>query len=330
MGGNLFKLGRLPRADYKVIETELIQYLDQKLGEYYRIPRYYDDKPDFGDLDIVVSSAVLTGNWEQLRNEIINDLGLTQYKSAGAVFSTVYRNFQVDYFVRNHQYFESTYNFLCFNDIGNLIGKIFKRFNLKYGEQGLQYVFRRADNHYHKDLAVSLDIDKIFGFLQLDIAKWRQGFANKTEMFDWVVACPYFSVAPYEKLSKKMEQRLKERPTIQAFMEYLEKNKVTKTFEFAEDRDEYIATIDAYFPEANLPDLITKEKEREKFVLAIKAKYNGRIIMSLFPNLKGKALGTFMMNFQSQWEDYERAFYEMTAEEIERSLGEFYTRNYLV
>ena len=327
MGGNLFKLGRLPKADYKVIENELIQYLDQKFGDHYRIPRYYDDKPDFGDLDIVVSSAAITGNWEQLRNEIIHDLGLTQYKSAGAVFSTVYRNFQVDYFVRNHRYFESTYNFLCFNDIGNLVGKIFKRFNLKYGEQGLQYVFRRADNHYHKDLAVSLDIEKIFGFLQLDIDKWRHGFANKTEMFDWVVACPYFSVAPYEKLSKKMEQRIKERPTIQAFMEYLEKNKVTRAYEFAEDRDVYIPTIDAYFPAANLPTLITKEKEREKFVLAIKAKYNGRIIMALFPDLKGKELGTFMMNFQNQWEDYEKAFYEMEAGEVEKALQVFY-KNY--
>ena len=317
MGGNLFKLGRLPRADYKIIERELIQYLDQKLGKHYRIPRYYDDKPDFGDLDIVVSSAAITSNWEQLRNEIIDDLGLTQHKATGAVFSTVYRNFQVDYFMRNHRYFESTYHFLCFNDIGNLVGKIFKRFNLKYGEQGLQYVFRRADNHYHKDLGVSLDIQKIFGFLKLDFDKWQQGFASKTEMFDWVVACPYFSVAPYEKLSKKMEQRLKERPTIQAFMEYLEQHKVTQTYDFAENRDEYLPMIDAYFPEANLPRFIEQEKEREKFILAIKSKYNGRIIMALFPELEGKALGTFMVAFQNLWEDFLKAFYDMDAEAIE-------------
>ena len=324
MGGNLFKLGRLPRAEYKQIEAELIVYLDQKFGKHYRIPRYYGDKADFGDLDIVVSSAVITGNWEQLRNEIIDDLGLSQHKSTGAVFSTVYRNFQVDYFVRNHRYFESTYNFLCFNDIGNLVGKIFKRFNLKYGEQGLKYVFRRADNHYQKDIPVSLDIERVFGFLELDFAQWQQGFANKIEMFNWVVASPYFSIAPYEKLSKKMEQRVKERPTIQAFMEYLEKNKVTKTYEFAEDRDEYIPMIEAYFPEANLPALIAKEQEREKFVLAIKTKYNGRIIMEMFPGLEGKALGNFMVAFQNQWEDYEKTFYGLEAGEIKQLLGDFY------
>ena len=143
-------------------------------------------------------------------------------------------------------------------------------------------------------------------------------------MFDWVVASPYFSIAPYEKLSKKMEQRLKERPTIQAFMEYLEENRVSKTYEFAEDRDEYISIIDAYFPAANLPALIAKEKEREKFVLAIKTKYNGRIIMEMFPGLEGKALGNFMVAFQNQWEDYEKTFYGLEAEEIKRLLRDFY------
>ena len=56
MGGNLFKLGRIPQAEYKVIEHELRSYLDQKFGNYYRIPRYYADKADFGDLDIVLST----------------------------------------------------------------------------------------------------------------------------------------------------------------------------------------------------------------------------------------------------------------------------------
>lgn len=328
MGGNLFKLGRLPRAEYKKIEHELIVYLDKKFGQHYRIPRYYDDKADFGDVDIVVSSQAITGNWEQLKQEIIKDLGLSQYKSTGAVFSTVYHNFQVDYFVRNHQYFTTTYNFLSFNDIGNLIGRIFKRFNLKYGEQGLQYVFRRTDNHYHRDIEVSKDIEKIFGFLQLDYVQWQKGFTSKNEMFDWVVACPYFSVKPYEKMSKKMEQRLKERPTIQAFIAYLEKNNVSKVYKFPEDRGTYLPMIDQHFPEATLPKYIAHEKEREKYALAIKTKYNGRVIMELFPTLQGKALGSFMVAFQAQWDDYEKAFYEMKAEEIMQALQKFY-QNYV-
>lgn len=325
MGGNLFKLGRLPQADYKKIEDQLRAYLDQKFGEHYRIPRYYANKPDFGDMDIVVSSAAMKSNWHDMQQELIQDLGISQYKSAGAVFSTVYHNFQVDFFVRNHQYFQTTYNFLSFNDIGNLIGRIFKRFNLKYGEQGLQYVFRRADNHYHKDIEVSKDAQKIMEFLQLDYAHWQRGFVSKQEMFDWVVACPYFSVKPYIEMSKKMEKRAKERPTIQAFLEYLETHQIDKTYDF-DEKDSYLPMIAAYFPEANLPAHIAHEKEREQYVIAIKSKYNGRLIMELFPTLKGKALGDFMQAFQAQWQDHEQALYAMQADEIKQKLQEFYAK----
>lgn len=49
MGGNLFNLPRLPRADYLERENELRVYLEQKLGAGFRIPRFYASKPDFGD-----------------------------------------------------------------------------------------------------------------------------------------------------------------------------------------------------------------------------------------------------------------------------------------
>jgi len=323
MGGNLFKLGRLPRNEYLEIEQELRNYLDKKLGEHYRIPRYYADKPDFGDVDIIISAAAITHNWEEFKQDLIHDLSLKQYKSAGAVFSTVYRNFQVDYFVRKAEFFESTYHFLSFNDIGNLIGKIFKRFNLKYGELGLNYVFRRADNHYVRDIPVSTDFKQIFRFLQLDYAKWQQGFDSKKEMFDWVVACPYFSVVPYQKMSKTLEKRVKERPTIQAFMQYLEDHHIQKTYNFL-DKDAYLPIISAFFPNSNLIKEIEREKQREAYVNVIREKYNGRIIMELIPELKGKALGTFINDFQNQFEDHEAYLYQTSAAEIQQLLLKFH------
>ena len=113
MGGNLFKLGRLPKADYIKLEQELCKYLDEKFATHYRIPRYYADKPDFGDMDIVLSTNAIKGDWQQLKQEIIQDLNLTQYKSVGAVFSTVYQNFQVDYFVRKAKYLLRVRTIFC-------------------------------------------------------------------------------------------------------------------------------------------------------------------------------------------------------------------------
>ena len=87
MGGNLFGLGRLPRAEYLALEGRLRTYLDAKLGEHYRIPRYYGSKPDFGDVDIVVSEAAIKTTWHDLRDEILADLSITRSQSTGAVFS---------------------------------------------------------------------------------------------------------------------------------------------------------------------------------------------------------------------------------------------------
>lgn len=324
MGGNLFKLGRLPQAEYLQIEGKLRQYLDQKLGNGYRIPRYYRSKPDFGDVDVIISDAVIQGTWQDLRMEFVQDLGIQEYRSTGAVFSTVYQNFQVDFFHREQRYFESTYNYLSFNDVGNILGKIFKRFNLKYGEQGLLYVFRRADGHYQKDLEVSQDFKRIFEFLQLDYSPWEQGFDTLEELFRWATASPYFSIHPYQEQDATTAQRVKERSTMRRFVEWLEAQGITQRYTFLEDRDAYLPAINDFFPEAKLLEKIAQEQHREEVVTELREKYSGKIVMHLFPDLKGVELGAFMRNFQAQWADYEAILSTMTAEEIQSRLRTFY------
>ena len=323
MGGNLFKLGRLPKAEYLEIEGELRQYLDQKLGDLYRIPRYYRDKPDFGDVDIIVSDAAIQTTWQDLRLELTKDLGIHEHKSLGSVFSTVYRNFQVDFFYREQRYFDSTYNYLSFNDVGNILGKIFKRFNLKYGEQGLLYVFRRSDGHYQKDLEVSQDFERIFTFLQLDYAHWERGFDTLDELFSWATASPYFSIHPYQEQDATTTQRVKERTTMRRFVQWLEERGISQRFEFVADRDFYLPMIAAFFPEGNLLGKIGQERQREAYVLQLREKYSGQVIMRLFPDLQGKALGDFMRSFEAQWVDHEAVLAGMEPSEIVEQLSWF-------
>ena len=170
MGGNLFKLGRRPRGEYLEIEAEVRAVLDALVGDGYRIPRYYASKPDFGDLDVVVSSAAIDalGGWEAFRSAITTGLGVTASQSTGHVYSTVVREFQVDYFVREADVFEATANYLAFNDVGNLLGKIYRRLGLKYGEHGLSYVFRRASREsYKRELPISRDWPRILALIGL-------------------------------------------------------------------------------------------------------------------------------------------------------------------
>ena len=325
MGGNLFKLGRIPKEEYLVIEQEIRAYLDQKWAGFYRIPRYYTEKPDFGDLDIIFSQDAIIKNWLETRQEIMNDLGITQSKSAGSVFSTVYKNFQVDYFLVQSQYLESTYNFLSFNDLGNLLGKIFRRFNLKYGDRGLVYVFRREDGHYKKDLKVSTDFQKICAFLELDYQQWMNGFGTLEAMFEWVIASKYFSVKPYQKQqeSDTMKKRAKNRPTVERFLKFISEKNIQKTFEYLPDKEDYITFIDSFFPEAELLNQIRLEQEAEAKAMEINQKFNGKIIMSLRPELEGKVLGDFIVDFKGSFSDFDSYILSSSEDEIREKIINF-------
>lgn len=323
MGGKLFNRGRIDRDRYLDIEADLRAYLDRQLGgDRYRIPRYYANKPDFGDLDIIVRLDA-GDNWQQIRQTIVADLGITEFKAAGSVFSTLYRNFQVDYFTARLAYFESTYNYLSFNDLGNLIGKICRRFNLKYGERGLSYVYRYNNGNFQQEIELTQDFAAICRLLELDYAKWQSGFADLTEIFAWTIACPYFSVAPYIDRSTSLERRVKERSTIQSFLDYLDRHHITKTYQYLDNRDDYLPWIDANFPAANLLDRIAAAKAAAERLELVKAKFNGDIIMRLLPQLAGKELGQFIVNFKQQFDNFEGFIIGAEPDEIDRSILEF-------
>lgn len=326
MGGDLFKLGRLPRDDYLALEADLRVYLDQRCGDLYRIPRYYGDKPDFGDLDIVLSDAALETTWHDFQQQTMADLGITRSISTAGVFSTVWRDFQVDYFVRGERYFESTYNFLCYNDLGNLLGRIFRRMNLKYGEQGLEYVFRRADQgSYKRVLPVGLNMERILALIDLDFATWDHGFATLEDMFEWVTGSPWFSSAPYLAPSSAVRGRSKTRPTMQKFLSWLHDNPVADASTSLADRDEALPMIDAAFPEARLLEAIAAERALEDRAGLVRSKFSGKKVMAMFPELTGKALGEFIRTFKDGFEDFEAQIAALPAESVDEAIDAHWT-----
>ena len=321
MGGNLFKLGRLPRAEYRALEEELRGYLDERLGDLYRIPRYYSEKPDFGDVDIIVSGAAVETSWPDLREQIRQDLGIEQWTSNKSVFSTVYRNFQVDFFLRPEKYFIATYNFLCFNDLGNILGRIFHRMNLKYGEQGLQYVYRRAEGNYRNDLDVSLDIDRILTFIELDSSDWHRGFDTLEQMYQWAMTSPYFSTAPYTDPGSRTRSRTRQRTTMKRLVEWIEKNNIEQNCTYKET---YLPEVYAAFPEADLESALALEEARAARVKVIRGKFNGRLVSALFPDLQGQRLGEFIRTLKETEEDFEEWIYTQPSSAIEARIRTHY------
>jgi hypothetical protein len=320
MGGKLFNLPRMPRDAYLEVEAAARRYLDEALPGQYRIPRYYGDKPDFGDLDVLVASRP---DWDAVRAEMVRHLGIAETKVVGHVFSTVYRGLQTDFFVTPERYLESAYTFMCFNDLGNFIGRICRRFDLKYGERGLAYVYRRAGGNYQVDLEVTRDFARTCAFLGLDHAAWLAGFASLPEMFEWVIRSPWFSVAPYlDEADSHLRRRASERTTVSRFIAYLRDNGVDKRVDFA-DRRSYLPMVVAAFPEADLPAQIAREEAAEARQAELSAKFGGKRVMRLVPGLEGKALGELMVSFKRSFPDFEAWLLATPEDEIDEAIRAF-------
>ncbi len=296
-------------------------YLAKKLLSEYRIPRAYGDKPDFGDMDILVIDRP---GWKNVRQEIVSDLGITQQRTIGHVFSTVYKNLQTDFFAVPERYFESTYTFMSFNDLGNFIGRICRKFNLKYGEEGLSYVYRRPSNeNYKRDLELTQDFKKICAFLGLDYAAWEKGFESLGYLYRWMIGSPYFSVTPYlDEMKGNLKGRAQERTTVTNFVDWLSKNNITQRPEFAE-RSSYLPMIIDYFPEAKLGEQLQQEHQKEQRDSELARKFSGKLVMKLLPQLQGKELGEFILKFKQSFEDFEAFLLSSTEAEIAKKVLEF-------
>ena len=325
MGGKLFDLPRMPRAEYLEREAAVRAYLDTKLGGRYRIPRFYGDKADFGDMDVIVPSRP---DWDIVRAEIARDLGVTGTKIVGRVFSTAFRGLQTDFFAVPERFLESTYVFMSFNDLGNLLGRICRRFDLKWGEEGLAYVYRRAnDDHYRADLPVTQDFARVCAFLGLDHAVWVRGFPTLVSLFEWVITCRYFSVVPYlDDDHGSVAARRKDRPTIQRFVDFLRERGIAARPAFR-DRASYLPDVIAAFPEANLAEQIEAERVAEARAAQLAARFNGKLVMRLRPELAGRALGEFIVAFKQSFPDFEAYVLSATPDEIEGRIREFQTPN---
>lgn len=320
MGGKLFHLPRMPRDAYLEREAEVRRHLDSLLGGDYRIPRFYGDKPDFGDMDILIAARP---DWEALRGEIVRALGVTETKNAGHVYSMSYRGLQVDLFLVQPRYLDSTASFMSFNDLGNFMGRICRRFDLKYGDRGLSYVFRREGGSYKAELELTQDMARICAFLGLDHDAWEAGFPSLPALFDWVIASPWFSVAPYlDEAAGAMGPRRQERSTVARFVEYLRERGVDRRPALG-DRRAQLPAVAAAFPEIDIEGWLAAEREKEARAARIAERFSGRRVMALLPELQGQALGEFIMAFRASVPDFEAFLLESEPEEVDRRILAF-------
>lgn len=330
MGGLALKSAytrRYERKEFDVISVELLNILEKDFKRV-AMPLFYKNKPSFGDADILVSTEGITFN---LRDYILDTFAPTEIFHNGNCWSFDYKELQIDLITVAPEHFDSNYNYLSYNDLGNYIGKIAHGFGFKYGQEGLMY------DHYFKGsnigrVIISKDYDKIYEFLGLDYNRWKEGFNELEDIFKFISESPYFNweYLQLENNNRINRERDAKRKSYMSFLEYIENNCKDSEHQYQYDKDKsvYVDKAAEFFPESNLITEIRRMEYDECKSLYMKSKFNGGEVMRRF-GLKGKELGDAlngfkkMMNFLVPNESYEHYILNTSSEEIYEDFKEY-------
>lgn len=339
MGGLVFKnllngqaSKRLSKQDYLVMQARIESVL-QKHFNFYHIIEAFKNKQDFGDIDILAvppTDLLIKSDcsYQILFREILkNELGASHVSQNTETFSYLIDGFQCDIITTSKEIYDINMYYLDFDPLGNLSGKLAHKFGLKFGHDGLNYIFRDGTVHIGQ-ITISKNFSKICEFLGLNYEKYCLGFNNQTDIFDWIIESPNFdyNIFSYENMNHIARTRDRKRSSYQNFMAYIEQYK-DRTVEWKKDKDFYLPQINKFFPESNLIKKIEKLKLDCDNYREATNKFNGKLV-SEWTGLIGKELGDAIARFKNQvkiscvdWKEY---ILKTTAEEIKESFMKFY------
>jgi hypothetical protein len=247
-------------------------------------------------------------NYEQIKKAF----GNTPFVRNSEVMSILFEELQVDIIPMEEKNFDTAHMYYSYNDLGNLMGKIYHKFGLKYGHRGLTMPMKDGDNMY-AEIVISKDGQEIFDFLGLSYAKFCQGFNDLPEIFDFVISSKYFSKEPfqYENLNHTNRVRDRKRSTYHSFLQYIEK--IDRVYPYEENKEKYIPLILESFPSAKREYLESKARLAHR--LAVKEKFNGKLI-SEWTGYEGNKLGEFIQYLKKERGDPMKWVIDFSTEDL--------------
>jgi len=272
----------------------------------------YHQKPDHGDLDLLIKIDQRFHNEGiDLRNFISDVFNPHAIHNNGGVYSFDYENFQIDFIPVKESKWETAKVYYSYDPLGNIMGKTFHKFGLSYGWDGLFYKFRNFNGRLAQNILLTNDAQKIFEFGGYDYNRYLQGFETLEDILKFAIDCKYFDTEIFQMNNLKSidKKRNRKRGSYHVFLKYLEDNNINVRYPFEKNKELYLPMIDNSFPEAKLMDKLSElqAKDRENKILS--QRFNGDLVMSWLPDLKGKELGNAMTKFKNSFdteEDYRK------------------------
>lgn len=303
MGGNALKEYGTRR--YKVEEFQRVwgevyfKIIEKEATTILSVIPFYHEKQEFGDMDIIIQSFPNV----DMHKYLLDIFKPEAYYSNGNVLSIKYEELQIDFIITPKEYYHVALNYFSWNDLGNLIGRIYHKLGFKYGHDGLWYILRDPDNSDHmiKAIPVSLDIDDMLNFIGLERPSLFGGFDSPVEIWDYVISSPFFDekIYAYENLNAENRVRNRKRTMYQGFLDYVNNHEIKGNFSFEGiDKKTFLPFAFSYFPGfRNEYEKAMYEFYARKQIMA--EKFNGARISEI-TELTGKELGKLMCSLRAE------------------------------
>lgn len=300
MGGNAFKdleTVRLSTRELEKLSKRVVNELRnfkvywEQFSYIEPIP-YYKEKESHRDLDILVSCSdyiwsYFTDALTETHDNVYHNKNVISYTEDVSSFLCSAQYFQVDIIRVDREDFKSALNYYSFNDLGNLIGRIYHNLGLKYGHNGLSYIHRNGDHVCFK-INVSKCLYEIYEFIGLS---YKTEFKNLQDIFEFVSSSKYFNPDIYLLQNRNNKSRARDRKR-KTYMEFLDWCSALPEKEWFVREDKKIHQLNAlkFF---DVYDLYQEKLEDHEKELEFNKKINGNKLKELFSGLQDKEIGRF-------------------------------------
>lgn len=335
MGGNALKVytRRYNKDEFFDLWDELKDKIGNLLNCEISLTKSYHTKESFGDMDILVRND---GNLPKNINDLlIGKLGASDVNHNSNCYSFDYKELQIDLIIVAERNWETSNNFFSYNDLGNFIGRIYRKLGLKFGHDGLCYRYLVEENRKLGEFVVTKDFKQILEFIGLSHDRYLKGFDTMKDVYDFIISSKYFSpqLFYYKNLNHKNRTRDRKRKNYNDFIKYIEMLYPDNTdniemFHWSKNKEEYFPIIASFFKDSNFYDKLNYLKEKEKERKIIASKFNGNLVLSMFSGIGGKLLGSFICEFKKYVSEDNDKFKEWVKnsdnETIKNKLKQFY------
>lgn len=309
MGGNAFptlNTVRLPANEYFEFESYVMSHLKNRFlnVQFYSIPSY-QNKTSFGDCDILFvpyEKRDYTKDFERILGSV-----KTLRNGPTTSFAVPWKGelFQVDMIQENWTTVDFARSYFAYNDLGNLLGRIFHRAGFKFGHKGLQFIVREDGNSSHvlKEITLTTYFDEALDFVGYDYKRWTQGFESLEDLFKFAISIPLANKVIFrlEETNHAARIRDRKRKTYQEFLRWVNdpKNGVSETEEISKQELRKFMLEKAFRCFPGFKDAYEHYQEKAKESKLAKEKFNGSLITE-WTGLNGKELGDFISKFKYQ------------------------------